>query len=243
MDKSTFASHFEALRPTLRAYLTRLTLRTAIADEVVQTTAVRALSALDRAPREPGELRPWLFKIATRLAIDERRRLGSSRETLLEDSRRLAESDAAFVASSTAMRGDPELAGIAKEHLTVCFACTASQLSAELTASLWLVDIYDLSVADAAEALEARPAQLKNWLQAARAHMHRRYNSTCALVNKQGACHQCVELDGFFAAGRGDPLAGEDRGLQGRLRVLRELRDRAHGPWHRLLETVLERLL
>ncbi len=239
MDKSTFTQHFEELRPALRAYLTRMTLRTAIADELVQTTALRALAAPERAPAAVGELRPWLFKIATRLALDHRRKAGRARETLLADSRVAGESDEAFVSASAALRGQPEVAGIAKEHLVVCFACTAAQLSPEMAAALWLVDVYDLSLAEAADALEARGTQVKNWLQAARAHMRKRYAATCALIGKQGACHQCVELDGFFEARRGAPLARADKSFESRLRVLRELRDRAHGPWHRLLEAVL----
>lgn len=68
-----------------------------------------------------------------------------------------------------------------------------------------------------------------------------RYGTTCALVAKAGVCHQCVELDGFFSAGRGNPLAG-DSGLDARLRVASELREQPWGPWHRVMFRLIDEL-
>jgi RNA polymerase sigma-70 factor (ECF subfamily) len=68
------------------------------------------------------------------------------------------------------------------------------------------------------------------------------YGASCALVTKNGVCHQCVELDGFFASNSSDPLAESPRDLQARLAVLHELRDKGMGRWHVLLFELLDEL-
>ena len=64
-----------------------------------------------------------------------------------------------------------------------------------------------------------------------------------ALVTKQGVCHQCVELDGFFNARSRDPLDGTDRTLEARLGILRETREAALGPWHRRMLRLVDEVL
>lgn len=242
MDADRLTEAFEQARPELLAYLTRLVVRVAVAEELVQETALRALEALDRAPADPADARPWLFRIATNLAIDHRRRHGTLRETLLADGRRHADASPEFAAASATLRGSPEMAAVAREHLVACFACTLGQLPAEQAAALLLREVYDFTTDQIAEILDARFAQVKHWLQQARAAMEARYAGTCALVGKQGVCYQCVELDGFYAAGRGDPLAGTDGRLDDRLRVVRELRAAPPGTWAHLLSGVLEEI-
>ena len=72
--------------------------------------------------------------------------------------------------------------------------------------------------------------------------MRDRYQQTCALVNKQGVCHQCVELSGFFRAEERDPLAGTAGDLDARLGVVRGCDTSGPGPWTRMLDTLTEAL-
>jgi hypothetical protein len=62
-------------------------------------------------------------------------------------------------------------------------------------------------------------------------------------VTKQGVCHQCVELDGFFNGTGADPLAGTARDIDARLAILRERRDAELGPWHRMMMDLVDGLL
>lgn len=75
--------------------------------------------------------------------------------------------------------------------------------------------------------------------------MEERYGDTCALVTKNGVCHQCVELDGFFNRQQRDPLTGTRRDLTARVAILRAIRQSTLGPFHRrmlkLVEDILER--
>ena len=104
--------------------------------------------------------------------------------------------------------------------------------------------MHDFSTNATAEVLDATPIQVKNWIQQARRTMNDRYGHTCALVTKNGVCHQCVELDGFFNREQRDPLTGTKRDLTARLEILRATRRSALGPWHcrmlKLVEDIIE---
>jgi RNA polymerase sigma-70 factor (ECF subfamily) len=125
----------------------------------------------------------------------------------------------------------------------VCFACTLRNLPPRQAAALLLREVNGFSVGETAEALEATGVKVKNWIQQARRTMEARYAHTCALVTKQGVCHQCVELDGFFNGQHRDPLEGTARDLSGRLDILKETRAAALGPWHRRMLRLVDEVL
>lgn len=242
MDPETLAIRFEAVRPELTAYLCRLVLRSEIAQELAQTAFLRCAEAPDGVPADAEGTRAWLFRIATNLAIDESRRHGAWRETMVADLRAAAEADPAFVARSQAMIGTPETKAIAREHLVACFACTLKNLPPNKAAALLLREVHGFSLAQTTAVLEADESRVKNWLQEARAAMHAKYAATCALVAKQGVCHQCVELDGYFGAGRGDPIAGDGDHVDRRVALLRAASAQPWGAWHRLLFDLLDEI-
>jgi hypothetical protein len=41
----------------------------------------------------------------------------------------------------------------------------------------------------------------KGWIQSPRAKLRQKYDTSCALIAKQGVCYQCVELGRFFGSG------------------------------------------
>ena len=233
---------YERHRAELVNYAARLVLRDGVAEELVQDAAVRLLQN-DSLPDDPRQIRAWLFRVVTHLALDHLRRHSTWKEMVLIDTRGHAEADSGFVAQSMRMRGTPEMSAIAREHLAVCFACTLRNLPPRQAAALLLREVHELSTAQTAEVLEATVIQVKNWIQQARRMMDQRYGHTCALVVKQGVCHQCVELDGFFNGQQRDPLVGTKRDLGARLVILRQTREAALGPWHRRLFTLIEGVL
>lgn len=242
MSRERVAVAFQSSRRALSGYLTQLVARADIAEELVQQTAVRALEQ-DRLPEDTAELRTWLFRVATNLAIDHLRKHSTWREGVLGDARGRAERDAAFVAESQLLAGSPEMKAIAKDHLAVCFACTLRNLRPEESAALLLKEVYDLTVEEVARVMDASFGQAKAWIQSARARLEAKYAESCALVTQQGACFQCVELDRFFKADQGDPLSGTDRRVGARLTVVRERREAPLGPWHRKMMQLVEDVL
>jgi RNA polymerase sigma-70 factor, ECF subfamily len=226
----------------LAAYVRRLVGRIEVAEEIAQQAALRAIEA-PTAPSDALALRAWLFRVATNLAIDYLRRHSTWRETLLLETRERAEADPAFLAQSQLMRGSPELSSIAREHLAVCVTCTLRNLSPQQSAALLLKEVHGFATDEIADFLDASFAQVKNWLQSARAGLRARYESTCALITKQGVCYQCVELAEFFTGRPDDPLENTPRDVDARLAILRERREAPLGPWHRLMMRMIEDLV
>jgi RNA polymerase sigma-70 factor, ECF subfamily len=236
------ADSYERHRRELVSYATRLVLRNGVAEEIVQEAALRLLSE-SRLPDDDAQIRAWLFRVVSNLAVDHLRRHSTWREMVLQDARTKAEADPVFVAESVALRGNPEMAAIAREHLAVCLACTLRNLPPQQAAALLLREVHGLSTAETASALEATPVQVKNWIQQARRVMTARYAHTCALIAKQGVCYQCVELDDFFNGQQRDPLAGSARTVAARLSILRDTREAALGPWHRRMLMLVDDVL
>lgn len=94
-----------------------------------------------------------------------------------------------------------------------------------------------------ARMMDASFGQAKAWIQQARAKLSARYAASCALVTQSGVCFQCVELDTFFRADQGDPLAGSARDLDARLLILRRSREAPMGPWHRQMMRLVDEVL
>jgi RNA polymerase sigma-70 factor (ECF subfamily) len=241
MDQA-LTTTFEGIRTELTAYLNRLVVRPQLAEDLAQTAFVRCWEAKENLPERPERLRAFIFKVATNLALDELRRHSTWRETMVFDLRAKAESAPDFLARSQALIGTPETKAIAREHLAACFACTLRNLPERKAAALLLKEVHGFSLKEAAELLDAGEGQVKNWLQEARAAMHARYRETCALIAKKGVCHQCVELDGFFHSGQGNPLPGSHDHVEGRLRILKELRAKTWSKWHRMMFELIDAL-
>ncbi|MBK8998595.1 MAG: RNA polymerase sigma factor [Myxococcales bacterium] len=236
------AATFQANRKALAGYLTRLVIREDIAEELVQQAAVRALEQ-ETLPEDAGEMRTWFFRVATNLALDHLRKHSTWREGVLGETRGRAEEDAGFVAESRLLAGSPEMKTIAKDHLAVCFACTLRNLRHEESAALLLKEVYDFTVEEVARVMGASFGRAKAWIQSARAQLKAKYDASCALVAQEGVCFQCVELDRFFQADQGDPLAGTERDMKARLTVVRERREASLGPWHRQMMRLVEDVL
>lgn len=120
------------------------------------------------------------------------------------------------------------------------FSCSLRNLTPYEAAALLLKEVYEFSTDEAAQSLDATPVQVKNWLQRARRTLEARYARTCALVTKEGVCHQYVELDAFFNGQTRDPLEGTARDVEARLAVLRRDREASLGPWHRAMLRILD---
>ncbi len=235
MDATRLAAALTDIRPELLRYLTRLTGSPQGAEDVVQSTYVRAHEALARAPSTSDELRRWLFRIATNLTLDELRRKKRWRANSVIELRQLAEGNASFMATSAALVATPEMTNVVREHLDTCFGCVVRNLPEAQAASVLLRELHGFSVAEISGILGARPTQVKNWIQTGRGTMQDRYAETCALVTKQGVCHQCTELSDFVRAPGPAALGMSDGVMDERLSVIRPLNTNAVGEWHRRL--------
>lgn len=240
--RDSLAKDWALARRELTNYATRIVLRKDVAEELVQQAAVR-LMEVDVPPISTEGVRAWLFRVVTNLSIDHVRRHSTQREHVMAETKQVATADAAFMAEMENLRGDSLHQAMAKEHLSVCFSCTLRVFPAQRAAALLLVEVFDFTVAEVAGMLEARPTQVKNWIQDCRAGLDARYGETCALVTKQGVCHECVELSEYFTGKAENPLDGTSGTADARLSILRERRETALGPWHTKLMVIVDDLL
>lgn len=236
------ADAYQATRPELIAFLTSMTLRPDIAEELAQEAALRLVSS-SHGLADATAVRPWLFRVGARLAIDHSRKRSTRHELVVIEARRRAEVNQAFSAESRVMVASPEMAAIAQEHLRFCLMCTMRNLEPQQSATLLLVDVYGFRVSEAADLIGASFGQAKHWLQAARETLRERYEGACALVSKQGVCHQCSELNAFFNGAPRDPLEGTARDVAARTALARARASAPLGRWHALLAKLIDDLL
>jgi RNA polymerase sigma-70 factor (ECF subfamily) len=125
---------------------------------------------------------------------------------------------------------DAELSFDVHEHIAACFTCVARSLEPMQEAAIVLREIFEYSNEEAAQALGVTEPVLRNHLAAARASMQATYEGLCALVNKQGICHQCSGFRNAVPEPRKGPVVGpiggegesaEER-FRVRLRIVRE---------------------
>jgi RNA polymerase sigma-70 factor (ECF subfamily) len=159
-------------------------------DDVLQETLLRAWRAKDSLG-DPERLRPWLYRIATNVCLDElkrrpRRLLASDASPPSEDARppfpRVEEPvwlepmpDAWLAGAEPA---DPHARYALKESVALAFVAVLQCLSAVQRATLLLRDVVGLSAQETAEALGIGVAAANSALFRARA----------ALEEKLGGC-------------------------------------------------------
>ncbi len=221
-DRQSFDRLVAPHLPTLRAFVHRMIGHPDDAADLVQESLLRAYTGL-AGFRAGAKLSTWLCSIAAHACIDHLRAqkrwrpyAGSYAEQECAGSPEMRQEILDLVA-------DPGFSFDAHEHIAACFTCVSRSLPPLQEAALVLREIFEYSNQEAADALGVTEPVLRNHLTAARLSMQATYEGLCALVNKQGICHQCA---GFRnATTRGDkgppvtPIGADGDGPEARFRV------------------------
>ena len=198
MDSSLLTSEFEAIRKPLKSYIVRITASVADAEDIVQDTYIKAHEKLDTFKGE-SSLKTWLFAIATNLAKDNLRAKKRWPENVTDITKQAAHSNPKFFQEAMQIRStSPQGAFEIKEHIAFCFTCISKSLPLEQQLCLFLKEVYDFKVSEIVEIMATTEAMVKYYLHTGRSKMISVFEGRCALVNKQGVCHQCSELNGIF---------------------------------------------
>lgn len=197
-DILAFQELYASFQNQLRSYLYRLTASRADADDLNHDTFIKAFTKLDTFTGN-SSLKTWVFQIATHLAYDHLRRrkrwtpdVSAQAKALVLDNEVLRKSITKTNQEST--YGIYEI----KEHIATCFTCIGKNLPLENQIVLMLKDIYDFSVKEIMQILNKTEGVVKYLLQTARKTMTSIFEQRCALINKEGVCHQCSELNHWF---------------------------------------------
>lgn len=219
-DIQAFQTLFAEFQAPLRAYLYRLTANRADAEDLTHDAFIRAYEKLDGF-RGEASLKTWVFTMATNLArnlLSGRRRwtesVSADAKAIVLGSQELAR------ALERTNRESPQGSYEIREHIDTCFTCLGKTLPLEQQVCLLLKDVHGFSVSDIQRILGRTEGQVKHRLQSARRTLTQVFQRRCALVNREGVCHQCSELNGWF-----NPRQDQEAARQ-RVRLYRD-RDKA----------------
>jgi RNA polymerase sigma-70 factor (ECF subfamily) len=198
MGIEQFTFEFESARPRLKSFLLRLTASVQDAEDIVQDTFIRASSRLDTF-RGESSLKTWIFAIANNLAKDNLRVQTRWTENATDITKEAALGSKDFFSeamhiAATSPQGQFEI----KEHISLCLTCITKSLPLEQQICLFLKEIYEFKTSEITQILDTTEAMVKYYLHSARSKMTAVFESRCSLINKNGVCHQCSELNGIF---------------------------------------------
>jgi RNA polymerase sigma-70 factor, ECF subfamily len=197
-DINAFQELFIGFQPLLKSYLFRLLANRNDAEDITHDTFIKAFDKLSTFKGE-SSLKTWVFQIATNLSYNYLQRQKRWTADVSEQAKKL-------VLGNEKLRNEiikvhetaPDAKYDMKEHIDTCFTCIAKNLPIENQIALMLKDVYDFSVAEICTILDKTEGVVKYLLQDGRKTMANIFDNRCALVNKNGVCHQCSELNGWF---------------------------------------------
>jgi RNA polymerase sigma-70 factor (ECF subfamily) len=198
MEREQLNEEFERHRGQLRSFVFRITASKADSEDIVQDTYIKASRKLETF-RGASSLKTWLFAIASNIARDHLRSKKrwptnamdlAKAETLSDPGRYLSQ----FQKINASPFGAFEL----REHINFCFTCIGKTLPIEQQMVVLLKEVFEFKVAEISEIIGETEGVVKHALLDGRNTMNDIFEQRCSLVNKNGVCHQCSELNGVF---------------------------------------------
>jgi RNA polymerase sigma-70 factor (ECF subfamily) len=198
MIAEQFTTEFETFRGELKSFILRMTASVQDAEDIIQDTYLKAHTKLETF-RGESSLKTWVFTIASNLARDLLRSRKRWPETVTDICREETLHNRQFLQEAvhirqTSPQGNFEI----KEHIAFCFTCVAKSLPLEGHLALLLKEVYGFKVKEIAQILNETEAMTKYHLHVSRSKMIEIFDQRCSLINKQGICYQCTELNGIF---------------------------------------------
>ncbi|MBL8011575.1 MAG: RNA polymerase sigma factor [Flavobacteriales bacterium] len=189
---------FERCKAALKSYIVRITGNRQEAEDIAQETWIKAQRNLAGFKGE-SSLKTWLFEIAQNIARDHLRSLKRWPEEVGDICKDAAMKDPDFFREAMTIRQtSPQGHFEIREHIAFCFTCVSRSLPLEQQLALMLKEVYEFSVKEIAGIMHNTEAMVKYWLHTGRSRMIEVFDKRCALINKEGVCHQCTELNGIF---------------------------------------------
>ena len=198
MTTDQLTKEFEQSGGQLKSYILRITASVADTEDIIHDTFIKATEKLDTF-KEQSSLKTWLFAIASNLAKDNVRARKRWVENVTDITKEAALSNPVFFQEAMNIRAtSPQGQFEIKEHIAFCFTCIAKSLPLEQQISVLLKEVYEFKVNEITQILDTTEAMVKYYLHTGRSKMIHVFEGRCALINKQGVCHQCSELNGIF---------------------------------------------
>ena len=197
-DEDAFAQLVRRYQGTMKSYLYRLTACREDAEDLAQEVWIQTFTRLGSF-NECSSVRTWLFTIATQVAVEHHRVKARWPVDAQDKARALAAADPEIPEILRRTHWElPRARYEMREHIDFCFTCIMKTLPLDEHIILMLCDIYGFTTEEAAEVLGRAVEVVTPLLREARTTMTRIFAQRCSLINRQGGCHQCTELNGLF---------------------------------------------
>jgi len=195
-DIVAFQTLFSGFQNQLKSYLYRLLTDRNDVEDLTHDTFVKAFDKIGTFKGQ-SSLKTWVFQIATNMAYDHLKRYKRWSADAQDMSKALALGDrSVYDTINSVSYASGEEAYDMREHIDFCFTCLSKTLPIEQQVALILKDVYDFSVKEIMEILDNTEGVVKHLLINARKTMTTIFDHRCALINKNGVCNQCSELNG-----------------------------------------------
>ena len=197
-DAINFEEEFISFKDKLHSFLYRLTANKEDAEDLLQDTFLKASQKLSTF-KGKSSLKTWVFAIATNLARDKQR--VQKRWALeVQDECKYASLNNPHYQNRiiSVFQSQPEQKFEIVEHINYCFTCVAKNLSLQQQIVIILAEIYHFKRKEIATIIGKTEGVVKHLLHDSRKALQEKYHHRCALIDKEGMCHQCAELNDFL---------------------------------------------
>lgn len=197
-DEDAFSQLVRRYQAMIKSYLYRLTACREDAEDLAQEVWIGVFTRLATFERQ-SSVRTWLFAIVTSVATDHHRVKARWPVDAQDKAKALAAADPEVddIFHQTHWES-PRARYEMREHIDFCFTCMMKTLPLAEHIAFMLCDIYDFTVSEAAEVMEDTPEVVNQLLHQARTVLARIFEQRCTLIQPQGSCHLCAELNSVF---------------------------------------------
>jgi RNA polymerase sigma-70 factor, ECF subfamily len=189
---------FLTIQSRLKSYLYRLSANKHDTEDLLHDTFVKVKEKIGTF-KGKSSFKTWVFAIATNLAKDNRRiknRWDMDAQDKCKEATMNSRECENSIISSFHSQTIKQFEIV--EHINYCFTCIAKNLTLEQQITIILKEIYHFKSVEIAEIIEKTESIVKHHLYDARKELQTKYQQRCAMINKEGICYQCAELNDYL---------------------------------------------
>ena len=197
-----YQESFINFQPELKSFIYRLVTNHQDTEDIAQDVFIKAFNSIEQFEGR-SSFKTWVFSIAANRAKDHLRSQKRWKEDY-QDNCRIATYNSPELQQKMAeiTTTSPHGKYVISEHIDFCFTCMSKTLLLEEQVCIMLKEVYQFKIREIMEISGLTEGKVKHALANARNRYHKIFNDRCALINKQGACHQCTELNGILNPGK-----------------------------------------